>query len=424
MTDPPQNSDHSRRPRYHGTHPRRFEERYKEHDAERFPGMQQHVRAQGRTPAGTHVPVMVDEVLAALDPRSGDVAADCTLGYGGHAMRIMERIGPGGTLVGLDFDGEELERTQRRCELFAAQWNASRRPDGSYASVPGADDTAVAPDRTGSDATQTPAAPDEVDAAPAPIDEARDQPGAPLQPAVRIVCHRSHYAGLGNVMRDAGVAGFDAILADLGVSSMQIDDPARGFGYKFDGPLDMRMDRRHARGAADVLRDLSEGELSAALFELADEPDHEAIARHVVRARARSPILRTSQLVRVVLEAKGVTERELRARRAEQPGALHPAARTFQALRILVNDELSGLRQFLRVAPYCLRPGGRLAIISFHSGEDDLVRDAFSAGLDGGLFESICGDALRPSAKERFDNPRSASARLRWARASQAAQSQ
>ncbi|MCY2926133.1 MAG: 16S rRNA (cytosine(1402)-N(4))-methyltransferase RsmH, partial [Planctomycetota bacterium] len=207
--------------------------------------------------------------------------------------------------------------------------------------------------------------------------------------------------------------GVDAIFADLGVSSMQLDDPARGFSYKQDGPLDMRMDARRKDTAADLLAKLSVEELSEAMRDLGDEEDHERIARGIGHARSRKRLEGTQELVDVVLAAKGITRKQWKDR---APGkALHPAARTFLALRILVNDELATLRELLRAAPWCLRAGGRLAILSFHSGEDRLVKHAFEEGLAQGLFRQISPEIIRASAAEVHSNPRASSAKLRWA---------
>lgn len=339
-----------RRPRYKGTHPRRFEERYKELRPEHYPEMREHIRAQGRTPAGTHVPVLLNEVLAALDPKPGETVADCTLGYGGHAGELLRRIGPAGRLVGFDIDAPTLERTRERLAAIGG----------------------------------------------------------------RLHLYRSNFAGLAKPMRELGIDGYDAILADLGVSSMQLDEPARGFSYKQDGPLDMRMDDRLPETAADLLRKLPEAELVSALRELGDEPDAERIARRIAQERERRPVRRTLQLVDLVLAAKGLARRDWRAQ--SKPGAAHPAALTFQALRILVNDEMGALRQLLRLAPHCLRPGGRVAIISFHAGEDRLVKQSFRAGVQSGIYAEASEEPVRPGSTEINANPRSASAKLRWAR--------
>lgn len=354
-----------RRPRYKGTHPRQFPERYKELNPAGFPSVQDHVRAQGRTPAGTHVPVLVDEVLAALNPQRGEVVADCTIGYGGHALEFMKRIGSPGRLIGMDLDAAQLQRTEAR--LRAAGHSGNPTVEGE------------------------------------PLDL------APLS------LHHSHFAGLGKILARERLEACDIVFADLGVSSMQIDDPERGFSYKHDGPLDMRMDRRLPRSAADILAQLSLEELAAALATLGGEPQADRIARTIVQRRAVAPLQRTRTLVDLIFGSKGISHRGWRERPKERQGDLHPAARTFQALRILVNDELAGLAQFLRAVPYCLRGGARVGIISFHSGEDRLVEDFMQKGLEMGLFAAACKSPVRPSAKEITANPRSRSAVFRWA---------
>ncbi len=178
----------------------------------------------------------------------------------------------------------------------------------------------------------------------------------------------------------------------------------------------MRMDDRLRKTAADLLGSLSYEELSTALRDLADEPDHEAIAQHIVRQRASEPITETLQLARLIFDATGLSRRAWRKQASAQPGELHPAALTFQALRILVNDELACLAQLLRVAPYCLRPGGRIGIITFHSGEDRLVKHSLRDGLRAGLYAAVPDEVVRPSPEERRSNPRCASAKLRWGR--------
>jgi 16S rRNA (cytosine1402-N4)-methyltransferase len=341
-----------RRPRYRGTHPKRYAERYKEHNLASYPEMEAHLQAKGSTPAGTHIPVLVEEVMACLRPAPGEVVVDCTVGYGGHAREFLQRIAPGGRLIGLDVDAAELERTRKRLGR-----------------------------------TEAP-----------------------------VSFYHSNFAGLAKVLGQEKLDGFDIIFADLGVSSMQIDNPERGMSYKHEGPLDMRMDDRIKETGADLLKRLSEEELSQELWELADEPDHRKIARQIVARRTVEPITRTSQLAQVVFEAKGLDPKLWRRQRREaKAGSLHPAARTFQALRILVNDELGSLRELLRIAPYCLRPGGRLGIISFHSGEDRLVKQSFRAGVRGGAYASAAEEVVTPTTPEIRANPRSASAKFRWA---------
>jgi 16S rRNA (cytosine1402-N4)-methyltransferase len=351
---PPDGRRPPRRQRYRGTHPVRFHEKYKEHSPEAYPGIHEHVLAQGRTPAGAHVPIMVAEVLAALALQPGDVVADATLGHGGHAAAMLRNILPGGRLVGFDVDAAELDRTASRLRA--------------------------------------------------------EFPGAAM------TFHRGNFAGLDQPLRTAGLAGYDAVLADLGVSSMQIDNPDRGFSYKHDGPLDMRMDVRLKRTAADLLATMDEGELAAALKDLGDEPDHGRIARAVADARIRRPLRTTGELADLVLATKGLTRAAWARRDESRRGETHPAARTFQALRMLVNDELGTLRQMLRTVPWCLRPGGRLAILTFHRGEEEVVRAALTEARAAGQYEATSQEPTRPSKEELRANPRCQSARLHWAR--------
>ena len=341
-----------RRRRYSGTHPKSYLQKYKEHNIAAYPQIKAHLLAKGKTPAGTHIPVLTEEVIACLIPKPGETIVDCTVGYGGHASEFIRHIGPTGKLIALDVDSAELERTRHRL---------------SNENVP-------------------------------------------------VSFYRSNFAGIAKVLKKEGLGGCDVIFADLGVSSMQIDNPDRGMSYKYEGPLDMRMDDRLKQTAADLLNTLSEKELSKALLELADEPDHQKIAHEIVTRRAIEPITRTEQLVDVIFDARGIIKKTWRKlRRASKSGSLHPAARTFQALRILVNDELGCLKELLRIAPYCLRPGGRIGIISFHSGEDRLVKHSFRDGLRNGIYQSAAPDAIVPQFKEITSNPRSASAKFRYA---------
>jgi 16S rRNA (cytosine1402-N4)-methyltransferase len=341
-----------RRRRYSGTNPKSYLQKYKEHNIAAYPDIKAHLLAKGKTPAGSHIPVLTEEVIACLRPKSGEVIVDCTVGYGGHASEFIKHIGPTGKLIALDIDNAELERTRHRL---------------SKENVP-------------------------------------------------VSFYRSNFAGIANVLKKENLNGCDIIFADLGVSSMQIDNPDRGMSYKHEGPLDMRMDDRLKQTGADLLNTLSEEELSRAFWELADEPDHQQIAHRIVTQRAVQAITQTSQLVRIIFRVRGLTAKTWQQQNhASKFGSLHPAARTFQALRILVNDELGCLRELLRVAPYCLRPGGRIGIISFHSGEDRLVKHSFRDGVRNGIYQSAAQDAIVPRIKEINSNPRSASAKFRWA---------
>ncbi len=307
--------------------------------------------AKGTRP-GTHNPVLLGQVIARLDPRPGQTVADCTVGYGGHAMRLAERIGAEGRLIGLDLDAEQLDKTARRLAELPA----------------------------------------------------------------RICLHHRNFSELPDLMLAERVGSFDVIFADLGVSSMQIDDPSRGIGYGKDGPLDMRMDpTADVPTGAELLRTLPGERIAAALSELSDEPDAGRIAEWIVNQRQALPIDSVQRLVRLVLAAKGLTEKTWKKSPVSGFGRFHPAARTFQALRILVNRELESLETFLAVAPGCLAPGGRLGIISFQPGEDCRVRTALADGLADGTFCRISHKPITPSGKEVHRNWRSSSARFRWA---------
>ena len=346
-----QGGGHRRRPRYPGANPRRFEHRYKELRPEEYPGLSAHILDQGRTPAGTHVPVLMREVIEALHPVPGEFVADCTLGYGGHALEFGRRISPSGRLVGLDVDGVELEKARERL--------------------------------------------------------ARE--------GIEVRAYRRNFEAVESAAKEEKLDGFDVIFADLGVSSMQVDDPARGFSYKVDGPLDMRMDPRLPRTAADRLARIPRDDLADALRDHADEPDAERIADAVCLRRGKQPIARTLQLAELVLAVKGITPAEWKRKSREGEAGLHPAALTFQALRILVNREFETLDRLLGAAPRVLRPGGRIGIVSFHSGEDRRVKAAFRDGLRAGLFSEVSPEAIRPQPEELRANPRSGPAKFRWA---------
>jgi len=219
--------------------------------------------------------------------------------------------------------------------------------------------------------------------------------------------HHANFAGLPTVLGELGLEGVDAILADLGVSSPHIDDARRGFSYRRPGPLDMRMDPTRGKTAAEVLDRMTEEELAQSILELGDEQDAAKIAELIVRRR---PVRTTQQLMEIVCEARDFTVQ--RAAGAK----LHPAARTFQAVRMIVNREMANLERLLAVIPQCLKPGGATAVISFHSGEDRRVKQAFRDGLRAGTYAKISEDAVTATEEEKLSNPRSRSAKLRWAR--------
>jgi 16S rRNA (cytosine1402-N4)-methyltransferase len=306
------------------------------------------------TPAGEHRPVMLDEVLTALCPRQGEIVVDGTIGFGGHAVELLKRVGPLGKLIGFDLDADHLPEVERR---LAAT-------------------------------------------------------GHPFS------LHHANFAGLARVVGEECPDGCDLLLVDLGMSSMQVDDAGRGFSYMRDGPLDMRMDRTRGRTAAELMMMLSHDELAKAFREFGDEPDADKIAAAIVSARASAPVQMTKQLAKLVQEAAPVkvNVHPLPGQPKPWQQKVRPTARVFQALRILVNRELASLQELLRVLPYCLKPGGRAAIISFHSGEDRLVKTAFKEGARTGIYSAVSDDPLRATFEERGINPRSRSAKLRWAR--------
>jgi 16S rRNA (cytosine1402-N4)-methyltransferase len=334
-----------RRPRYPGKNPRRFHEKYKELDPARYAADVQKVLEAGKTPAGSHRPIMVQEMLRCLRPQPGDVAADCTLGGGGHARAILERIQPGGRLVGLDVDPVELPKTEAR--LRAAGFG----PD-------------------------------------------------------TFTTHHLNFAGLPQALAAEGLASVDLIVADLGVSSMQLDNPDRGFSYKEVGPLDMRMNPSRGEPASRLIARIGEDKLARLLEDNADEPHARLIAGFL-----KTQPVETSQalerVVRVGLNAAlpALTKSEVKI----------SVRRTFQALRIAVNDELSALDSLLRALPYCLKPAGRVVILTFHSGEDRRVKKAFQAGYREGVYADVADEVIRATWEETRANRRATAAKLRWA---------
>ena len=340
---------HQRRPRYGGTHPRRFDEKYKERDPAKYPAAVRKVLESGKTPAGTHRPICVAEILDVLAPQPGETAVDATLGYGGHAQALLPRLLPGGRLIALDVDSLELPKTEARLRA------------------------------TG------------------------------IPPEALTVCH-GNFAGLPRVLASLGVAGADLVLADLGCSSMQFDDPARGFSFKRVGPLDLRMNPHKGQPASAFLARVGEARLARVLTDNADEPQAALLARALVEARARGPIETTRALSDAVRAA--LSKLPHRARAEQDELCLR---RVFQALRIEINDEFSALETFLRFLPDCLKPGARVVVLTFHSGEDRRVKHSFEQGRRAGIFARIADEVIRPSSEEQRANPRSAAAKLRWA---------
>jgi 16S rRNA (cytosine1402-N4)-methyltransferase len=309
-------------------------------------------RVRRSTSAGEHVPVLLAEVLAALNPQPGQTVVDCTLGFGGHSVELLKAVAPDGLLVATDLDPANLDPARARLDAVG----------GLFA------------------------------------------------------LHHSNFAGLPYVLAAEGATQVHGLLADLGMSSMQVDDRGRGFSYMRAGALDMRMDPTRGRTAADLLATLPEDELAAVFRELGDEPRAADIAAAVVGRRETDPVTTTQALRELVEAAAPVVIDRMPGAPPERKQKLAPVTRVFQALRIRVNRELDNLKQLLRVLPGLLAPGGTAAVISFHSGEDRLVKAAFRDGLRAGVYAAVSDDPVRPTFDERKANPRSRSAKLRWAR--------
>lgn len=341
---------HKRRVRYKGRYPRHFAEKYKELQPEKYAATVEKVMAKGSTPAGMHIPIMVQEILTILQIQPGMKGFDATLGYGGHTREMLKALQSGHLYAG-DVDPIESAKTRARLEE----------------------------EGFGSDI---------------------------------LTVRHMNFSQIDELVAEVGP--FDFILADLGVSSMQIDNPARGFSYKNDGPLDLRLDPTRGISAAERLAQLTAAELEGMLIENADEPYAQEIARQIVSDRKRGHrIDTTGQLHAMIVQAltkAGLAQDEL------LEAIKKSSARTFQALRIDVNHEYEVLYDFLMKLPGALASGGKAAILTFHSGEDRLVKQAFKEGLQDGLYAEIAKNVIRPSAAECHRNGRAHSTKLRWAK--------
>lgn len=347
MSQEEQNDKPKRRIRYKGTHPRAFKEKYKERQPEKYTEDVSKIIQQGKTPAGTHRPICVNEILEFLQLKDGQTGFDATLGYGGHATEILKLITPNGKLFATDTDPIEMPKTVSR--LRAAGYSES-------------------------------------------VFEA----------------HRMNFAAIDRI---AAIAGpFDFILADLGVSSMQIDNPERGFTFKHEGPLDLRLNPKSGISAAEFLKRINRDELEELLKEYSDEPHAEIIA-HAVCSAVKSGSIETTTSLRDIItgalahEFKDDVSNEIKK----------SCQRTFQALRIAVNREFEVLEEFLEKIPQALKPGGRIAVLTFHSGEDRRVKKSFQFFQRAGLFSEYSKEPIRPGAEECFSNPRAKPTKMRWA---------
>lgn len=339
---------HKRRVHYSGTHPKTFKEKYKEQNPEKYGDTIEKVIRKGSTPAGMHISICVNEILEFLQIKPGQKGLDATLGYGGHTKEMLKCLEGRGHIYGLDVDPIEIEKTRKRLA------------DAGF----------------GSDI---------------------------------LTIKKTNFANMDAVANEVGK--FDFVLADLGVSSMQIDNPERGFTYKFEGPLDLRLNPEKGVSAAERIADISLEELQGMLMENADEPYAEEIAKEVIkRNRKHNKIQTTIDFKETIEEALSfIPEKE------RKEAVKKSCQRCFQALRIDVNSEFEVLYQFLDKLPEVLNSGGRVAILTFHSGEDRLVKKAFKTGKKKGYYSEVAQEVIRPSAEECRRNPRAASTKMRWA---------
>jgi len=343
-----ENQEHKRRVRYKGTHPKVFQEKYKELQPEKYADDVAKVIQRGSTPAGMHRSICVKEILEILQITPGQTGLDATLGYGGHTLEMLKCLDSKGVLYALDVDPYELPRTRERLASLG------------------------------------------------------------YGPEI-LKIKQMNFSEIDEVAVESGPLNF--VLADLGVSSMQIDNPERGFSYKKEGPLDLRLNPEKGESAAERLKSLSQDELQGMLIENADEPHAEAIARAIIsELRKGKEIATTTQLQQIIKEALKFIPEKTRNDEVKKS-----CQRCFQALRIDVNNEYEVLYEFLEKLPEVLAEGGRVAILSFHSGEDRLVKKSFQHFYREGIYREIAPEPIRPSPEECNSNSRARSTKLRWA---------
>lgn len=339
---------HKRRVRYKGKYPRNYKEKYKELNPEKYQDTIEKVIRKGSTPAGMHISIMVREIIDFLQIKPEQTGFDATLGYGGHTKAMLECLKGQGHMYATDVDPIESAKTKKRLA------------DAGF----------------GEDI---------------------------------LTIRLQNFCTIDEIAKEAG--GFDFVLADLGVSSMQIDNPDRGFSFKVDGPLDLRLNPEKGISAAERLAQIDEGELAGMLWENSDEPYAEELAHAIVTERKHGkPIDTTTRLREVIEETLSfLLEKE------KKDTVKKTCQRTFQALRIDVNNEFEVLYEFMEKLPGALKPGGRAAILTFHSGEDKLVKKALKQGYKEGVYSEIANDVVRPSAEECAQNGRARSTKMRWA---------
>ena len=339
---------HKRRVRYKGKYPKKFEEKYKELQPEKYQDTIQHVMQKGNTPAGMHISIMVKEILDFLEIKPGQVGFDATLGYGGHTKAMLQCLQGKGHMYATDVDHEEAAKTKKRLEELGF----------------------------GEDI---------------------------------LTIKLQNFCTIDEIAKEVG--GFDFLLADLGVSSMQIDNPKRGFSFKVDGPLDLRLNQEAGISAAERLETITRDELAGMLYENSDEPYCEELAKAITDEIRRGNHMDTTTKLRQVIEKT----LDFLPEKEKKETIKKTCQRTFQALRIDVNREFEVLYEFMEKLPDALKPGGRAAILTFHSGEDKLVKKALKAGYKAGIYSDYAKDVIRPSAQECAQNGRARSTKMRWA---------
>ena len=339
---------HKRRVRYKGKYPKKFEEKYKELQPEKYQDTIQHVMQKGNTPAGMHISIMVKEILDFLEIKPGQVGFDATLGYGGHTKAMLQCLQGKGHVYATDVDHEEAAKTKKRLEELGF----------------------------GEDI---------------------------------LTIKLQNFCTIDEIAKEVG--GFDFLLADLGVSSMQIDNPKRGFSFKVDGPLDLRLNQEAGISAAERLETITRDELAGMLYENSDEPYCEELAKAITDEIRRGNHMDTTTKLRQVIEKT----LDFLPEKEKKETIKKTCQRTFQALRIDVNREFEVLYEFMEKLPDALKPGGRSAILTFHSGEDKLVKKALKAGYKAGIYSDYAKDVIRPSAQECAQNGRARSTKMRWA---------
>lgn len=339
---------HKRRVRYKGTHPRNFHEKYKELNPEKYKDTIEHVISKGGTPAGMHISIMVQEILDFLQIQPGWRGLDATLGYGGHTSKMLECLQGKGHICALDVDPIEMQKTKARLA------------------------------------------------------------GMGYGDKILTIIEQN-FANIDLVAAEHGK--FNFVLADLGVSSMQIDNPERGFTYKYEGPLDLRLNPNKGTSAAERLKELTQDELEGMLITNSDEPYAAEIAKTIMVA------FRKGEVIETTMQLKDMIERALDflPEKEKKDAVKKACARTFQALRIDVNSEFEVLEAFLDKLPDVLEPGARVAILTFHSGEDRLVKKSFKRLCKAGVYSEVSADVIRPSAEECNRNSRARSTKMRWA---------